>query len=138
MYLKCKKYIQIIEYKFFNFNYTDISKLKEFCHQLIIEIINIYIFSDKQAIDCTDEEHSRLSQYKNDAIGIFDIYMSEDIINGYKNEFPFNKNIYIEEIYDNKKIFTIEDGHRISTDSIREVVVPLIEQIINTHNTQSF
>lgn len=94
-----KKYIQIIEYKFFNFNYTDFSKLKEFCHQLIIEIINIYIFSDKQAINCTDEEKTRFSQYKNKAIGLFDMYMSEDIINGYKNKFPFNKNIYIEKIY---------------------------------------
>jgi hypothetical protein len=127
-----KKYIQIIEYKFFNFNYTDISKLKEFCHQLIIEIINIYIFSDKQAIDCTDEEHSRLSQYKNNAIGIFDIYMSEDIINGYKNEFPFNKNIYIEEIYDNIYYiwvnYIINDTNEINIEEINQQL-ETIEQI---------
>lgn len=67
---------------------------------------------------------------KEDKMFIYGIFADNDELFSYKSLF--------EEIYDKEKIFTIEDGHRISIDNIREVVVPLIEQIINNHNVQSF
>lgn len=88
------------------------------------------------ALNISSEEKEKYREMENRIITeeyktmVYGVFANNDELFSYKSLF--------EEIYDKEKIFTIEDGHRISTDNIREVVVPLIEQIINTHNIQSF
>lgn len=82
-----------------------------------------------EEIDKYREMENRIipEEYKTMVYGVF---ANNDELFSYKSLF--------EEVYDKEKIFTIEDEHRISPENIREVVVPLIEQIINNHNVQSF
>lgn len=88
------------------------------------------------ALNISSEEKEKYREMENRVIPeeyktmVYGVFANNDELFSYKSLF--------EEIYDKEKIFTIEDGHRISIENIREVVVPLIEQIINTHNIQSF
>lgn len=67
---------------------------------------------------------------KEDKTMVYGVFANNDELFSYKSIF--------EEIYDKEKIFTIEDGHRISAENISEVVVPLINKIIALHHIQSF
>ncbi|NCC18127.1 MAG: hypothetical protein EOM29_04235 [Bacteroidia bacterium] len=94
-----KKYIQIIEYEIYRRNNIDFSYLKKFGEYLLVDLINIYIFTDKQMILCTEYEKNRFEKIKRKAIGIYNIYMSDETVDEYIMKSPFTQNIFIDEVY---------------------------------------